>query len=273
MSFPVRASYYTELQLGIRRYLNRRRGLLSIIRAFRSIWLLGPWRKMFLRYHRKFNRNEPLPRYRDTLFDNLDVLTTVTNLENSGYSLGLQVPQAQIDEILHFSECRKLTKHRNPHLTCAAVRRITYDPQIIEVASRYLGAEPILYQTDLYWTHPPSDELKRMRAVAQKSRFHYDVGDFRSLVIFIYLTDVDEDCGPHIVIEATHHNKSAWGLLNRFLNDEAAHKTYGDRIKTITGKRGAGFFEDLTCYHKHAIGTKKRLMLTITYMLQRSPIY
>ncbi len=272
MNFLLRASYYAELRLGVRKYLNRKRGLLSIIRALRSVWLLGPWRKLFVRYHQKFSRNEPLPRYNDSLFEDLDITSTVTNLETKGYSPGLRIPDSQVSEVIRFCELHNIRKHRNAHLVCDTVSRIAHDPKIIEVVSRYLGAEPILYQTDLYWTYPPTDEIKRLRALAQKSRFHYDVGDFRSLVVFIYLTNVDEDCGPHIVIEATHHKKSAWGLLNRFLSDQTAQREYGSRIKIITGERGTGFFEDLTCYHKHAVGNKARLMLTITYMLQRTPI-
>jgi hypothetical protein len=61
-------------------------------------------------------------------------------------------------------------------------------------------------------------------------------------------------------------------LLSRILSDQTAERQFGDRIRVITGQRGTGFFEDLTCYHKHAVGKKERLMLTITYMLQRTPL-
>ncbi|MEO6726305.1 MAG: hypothetical protein ABIU20_08225 [Blastocatellia bacterium] len=273
MSFSLRVSSYARLYLSMRKYLNRKPRLLTVIRAVRSIWLLGPWQELFVRYHQRFNRNTPLPRQRDSIFNDLDVAATTAELNRNGYALGLQVPEEQINGILSFCQSHQAGNYRNPHLVCETVGQIIHDHKLIEVVSRYLGAEPILYQTSLYWSCPPTDEQRRLLLLSQKSRFHYDVGDFRSLVVFIYLTDVDKDCGPHVVIEATHQKKSVRGLLTRFLNDETAKRKYSGRIKAITGKRGTGFFEDLTCYHKHAVGTKTRLMLAINYVLQRRPPY
>ncbi len=272
MNSPPPVSSYYGFRLGIKKYLNRYKGLLQIVRAIRAIWLLGPWSAMLVKYHQRFSRNERLPRNPNSLFDELDVDSATSSLKKNGYSTGIQVPELQVEEILGYCRSSNKKKHRNPHLTCEAIRQITHDPKIIEVARRYLGTEPVLYQTDLYWTYPPSDEQRHQRMIAQKSRFHYDVGDFRSLVVFVYLTDVTADCGPHVVIEATHQKKPTWRLLSRFLNDKTAEQQYGDRIKVITGKQGTGFFEDLTCYHKHAAGSKERLVLTITYMLQRTPL-
>jgi len=272
MNSTERTRTYSHFRLGMKKYLNRNPGLLKIVRALRAIWLLGPWRAMLVKYHQRFNHNQALPRNQSSLFEELDVDATVRTLEQNGYSPGIQVPDSQIEQILSFSRSSNKKKFRNPHLTCDSIRQITHDPKIIEVASQYLGAEPVLYQTDLYWTLPPVNEEKRLGMIVQKSRFHYDVGDFRSLAVFIYLTDVTDECGPHVVIEATHRTKSAWRLLSRILSDQTAERQFGDRIRVITGQRGTGFFEDLTCYHKHAVGKKERLMLTITYMLQRTPL-
>ena len=272
MNSTARTWTYSHFRLGLKKYLNRNPGLLKFVRALRAIWVLGPWRAMLVKYHQRFNRNQPLPRNRHSLFPELDVDATVQTLERSGYSLGIQVPDSQIEQILQFCQSTNKRKLRNPHLMCDTIRQITHDPKIIEVASQYLGAEPVLYQTDLYWTLPPTDEQKHRRMVAQKSRFHYDVGDFRSLAVFVYLTDVTAECGPHVVIESTHQKKSAWNLLSRFLTDQVAEQKYGNRIKALTGQRGTGFFEDLTCYHKHSAGRAERLVLTITYMLQRTPL-
>jgi hypothetical protein len=272
MNSPTPVSAPGHFWLGIKKYLNRNQSLLSIVRAIRAIWLLGPWRKLLVRYHQRFNQNDPLPRTHKSLFHELDVDATVSLLQSNGYSPGIHLPGSQIAEILQFSKASNKRKHRNLHLSYEPVRQIAHDQKIIEVVSRYLGAEPVLYQSDLYWTYPITEEEKYQRLISKKSRFHYDVGDFRSLVVFIYLTDVTAECGPHVVIEATHQKKSARNLLSRFLTDQTAEQKYGDRIRTITGKPGTGFFEDLTCYHKHSAGKKERLMLTITYMLQRTPL-
>lgn len=261
----------TDLRLSLQKFLNQQRELMRIIRALRAIWLLGPWRNLFVKYHQRFSKNLPLPRNQQSIFGELEVASAVENLKRNGFAPGLHVPDEQVREVLRFCDQHKNNKHRNPHLICDAVNQIAHDPKIIEVASQYLGTEPILYQTSLYWSHPPSDEKKRQRMLQQKSRFHYDVGDFRSLVVFIYLTDVDEECGPHVLIEGTHQKKDPLGLITRYLSDKKAYRQYLDRIRIIKGASGTGFFEDLTCYHKHAVGNQKRLMLTITYMLHRTP--
>ena len=105
----------------------------------------------------------------------------------------------------------------------------------------------------------------------EKTFFHYDVGDFRSLVLFVYLTDVDEHCGPNIIIQGTHRKTPFRKVLTRYLSDEEAARQFAGNIRVICGKRGYGFFEDLTCYHKRSLGMQKRLMLTISYTLQRTP--
>jgi hypothetical protein len=61
-------------------------------------------------------------------------------------------------------------------------------------------------------------------------------------------------------------------ILRRTITDERAHRDYGKRIEVITGPGGTGWFEDITCYHKQAVGSKVRLMLSIIYSLHRRPL-
>lgn len=227
---------------------------------------------MLIQYHQKFSKNQPLPRNQHSLFDNLDVAAVVDGLRQEGIARGLRVPQSQVSDILNFSVRHQNASHSNPHLICEPIRQIAHDPKIIEIAREYLGVEPILYQTSLYWSLPSNNEKKQKPTAWQKAHFHYDIGDFRSVVLFIYLTDVDQESGPHVVIEGTHYKKSFRQMLTRYLNNDTANRQYAERIRVIYGASGEGFFEDLTCYHKRATGTKKRLMLTISFMLQRTPL-
>lgn len=255
---------YGSFRLSLRKRLQRHPGMLGVVRALRAIWVLGPWQKLLVRYHQKFGKNSPLPRNERSIFDELDIAAATEDLKLRGFALNLRIPPQQVNDIRRFCDLHPGNGHTNPHLTCEAVRQIAFDPKILEVASRYLGAEPILYQSSLYWSLPGVEH--------QKPRFHYDIGDYRSLVLFIYLTDVDEQSGPHLVIEGTHHRKTIRQLLTRFLSNEDAYRQYPERIRMICGTSGEGFFEDLTCYHKRAATTKKRLMLTVSYMLQRAPL-
>lgn len=66
-----------------------------------------------------------------------------------------------------------------------------------------------------------------------------------------------------------------FNILNWKMNDETAERVFGDKIKTIIGPKGTGFFEDLLNYHKHEYATQKapRLMLAFTYVIHHKPKY
>ncbi len=258
------------LQRKVRGFARRRR-LLEYLRVFSTLFWAGPWRGWAIRYFQWRNRNQPLPQTATTLFAGLAVNQTVAHLEAEGVALGLQLPEAEVEAIQAYCAIDGATEYHNHDLNCVALRNIVRDPALLAVARAYLGAEPLLYSTQLYWTHPPAIETERRRIQHRKARFHYDLGDFKALVIFFYLTDVAADCGPHVTIQGTHHHKSLRQMLSRYLTDQAAQTQYGERIKTITGPRGSGFFTDIACYHKHSYGAHDRLMMSVTYVLQRRP--
>ena len=203
-----------------------------------------------------------------SLFPNLDPAATLRLLNRDGYAGGIQIADSSVAEILAFSGSRAV--RYDSHFLCAAVRRIAHDPTLLEVVKGYIGAEPILYGSRLYWFQPPADERERQRALACHARFHYDVGDFKQLSLFFYVTDVDNDCAPHQVVRGTHLRKTPLGLVTRRLSERGAGALQ-DRVYTIVGRGGTGFLEDLTCFDKHRVGRKPRLMLTIAYVLERTP--
>lgn len=259
-----------RMLLMLHQYLKRQPHIVVLVRALRAVWWLGPWQGFFIKYHQRRNQNPALIRNQDSLFTELDAKKALDFLNQEGYAPGIQLPETQVNQIVDF--CGQHDAYANPHFHCQTVHDIAHDPKLLEVVKGFFGAEPILYSSGLYWTWPPESEEKLQQALALKSKFHYDVGDFKTLIVFVYLTDVDETSGPHCVIAGTHHRKAPMRLLSRYLNDHEAFAEFGSQIKVITGKRGTGFFEDLTCYHKHAVGSKARLMLTICYLLQRTPL-
>ncbi len=216
---------------------------------------------------KKYAPNQSLPINENTLFPGLDVNHTADNITRLGYSLGTSLPEKQVNQILDYCRDKRLKSYENPHKDCALVNNIVHDHKIIEVARRYLQVEPILYKTRIYWSFPEHNHRPLMLSPKE---FHYDVGDFKSLALFIYLTDVDADCGPHVLIERTHHKTFAQ-LLSPCLSYKTAIKKYGEQIRVITGGKGTNFFEDMTCYHQHSYGVKPRLVLTASYAFHRKP--
>lgn len=68
------------------------------------------------------------------------------------------------------------------------------DPRIIDRVAAFLGKPPVLYSVNAWWSL-----VKDEAAGAYSQFFHRDIDDDRFLVLFLYLTDVGMDGGPHQV--------------------------------------------------------------------------
>jgi hypothetical protein len=227
-----------------------------------------------------------------TVVPELDVARTVSELNRKGFAAGLVLPPAYVDEILAFCATAQFVddysteklfidpqddtmprpgrlayRCMNPHKLCAAVDKLTRDPALVEVARQYLTAEPLLRSSRIFWSYPDLSE-----GYNPLYGFHYDIDDYKFLKLFFYLCDVNEDRGPHVIIEGTHNHKDWFEKNHRRMTDQQAQARYGERIKVMLGKTGQGFFEDTFCYHKGAKPKKKRLMLEFQYAISAAAV-
>jgi len=58
--------------------------------------------------------------------------------------------------------------------------------------------------------------------------------------LFIYLTDVDQEGGPHVVIEGTHHKEILPANAHPVSEQRYAYRQYAERIRVIYGASGEG---------------------------------
>jgi hypothetical protein len=203
----------------------------------------------------------------------------VNSLNERGYANGWKIPDESVMQIVQYAKDTKFLKYWNPHRECEAIDRIARNEKLVEIARQYLGAEPILWLTQLKWSFGDQAAKERQGLLSSSNvpvqydedAFHYDTLDFKSLTIFIYLTDVDASCGPHVLIENTHKTKSVSDICQIILSDTDAQRRFGNRIKTILGKKGTMLFEETSAFHKASRCQTKRLMLSIDYVLQRPP--
>ncbi|RVU36194.1 hypothetical protein EOI86_13295 [Hwanghaeella grinnelliae] len=86
---------------------------------------------------------------------------------------------------------------RPPLLTLPHIREIATDPVVGAAVEQHLGAPPILLSIGL-WCSFAGKQAKDAQF------FHFDLDDYRFCKLFIYLTDVDEDGGPHVYLPRTH---------------------------------------------------------------------
>lgn len=147
------------------------------------------------------------------------------------------------------------------------VQKILADPSFMSIAGRYFGCTPVLGMVVLRWSLPsertPSDDLAQL--------YHWDDDWVRWLKFFIYLTDVDENSGPHVYVRGSHRPGSKpRELLNRGYSripdpDIEAHYPAEDII-SVVAPRGSVLVGDTRCWHKgqHPV-SGNRLILQINF--------
>jgi hypothetical protein len=150
-------------------------------------------------------------------------------------------------------------------LDCPHLMEFVSSPSIIQLASAYLGCKPTLSCLGVQWSFPTNSP-----ALAQT--FHRDSEDWKYLRFFVYLTDVDEGCGPHVYVKGSHRDKLPLRLT--FYAPEDLSQKYGsDNFVKVFGKRGAGIAADTSGIHKGELPTRKpRLVLNFTFSILPIPM-
>jgi hypothetical protein len=272
----LRSTLASHVYYGLRNFVHKKRWLLRGSQIVRGCWMYGPFRQHLIRYYQQRKANRPLVIDKRDLFPQLEIHPVVSKLIENGYAEGVTVPTEYLDQIVEYCENTGLKIYWNPHKECEAIDHIARNWKIVEIARQYLGIEPILWATQLKWSFGDGKQTPLGSRYVEPPEydghaFHFDRFDFKSLTLFIYLTDVDPSAGPHVVIEGTHAHKSVWELCHNILRDEAAQQKFGNRIKSILGPKGTMFFEETSSYHKASRGKTERLILSIHFVLQRRP--
>lgn len=156
----------------------------------------------------------------------------------------------------HVAHYEAETLIKTPHLLDLA-----NDPRVLSIVRQQLGCDPLISYMAAWWS------LAGQHAPEQAEFFHRDVDDWRFIKLFVYLTDVDVDCGPHIYVEGSHRKKDL--LAIRRYEDEFVAQTFGsDKIKLFTGEAGTGFLENTFGMHRGLPPTKQnRLIFQVVYSL------
>lgn len=232
----------------------------------------------------------------DSLLGEINVHDLVASIHEDGYGLGLKLPERAVGEILEYAYAAEFQNSLNPDVWstyqarvtaaveqpfirgyypnlpsgCPAIQSVVQDPALWQIATHYIGAEPVLLKTNLWWCFQTDQALYEQDGQAM---FHYDLDDFCSLKFFFYLTDVDPSGGPHVCVRGSHRHKLLTDKLLLMVGRSDQHMidTYGaDNIVTVCGPAGTGFVEDTFCFHR---GTpprhRDRLMLSIEFGLHR----
>lgn len=227
-------------------------------------------------------------------FAGLQVEAIVSSLEANGIYQGLRLPVEAVQAIRTFAfatpcyangkpqagflysqkeqaheQCLQpilIGRYFNADEHCDAIAQLIDDPILKAIAADYLQAQPAYLGSQLWWSFPNEASEKQRCQVSQA--FHYDLDGYRFIKFFFYLTDVDEQSGPHVFVPGTHNcMKLQHRLLRKRYTDKAILDAYGaDSILTLYGTAGFGFVEDTFCFHKGRVPiSRDRLILQIEF--------
>jgi len=147
------------------------------------------------------------------------------------------------------------------------VQNLIMDPELIQIAKSYLGCEPIFDFPAMWWSTSFSKEASADAA----QLYHFDMDRIKWLKLFIYLTDVGDDNGPHCYIAKTHKvNSKPQNLLDRGyvrIPDSELKEIYPESdFKELHGDAGTIFVGDTKCWHKgKPLKSGHRLVLELQY--------
>jgi Phytanoyl-CoA dioxygenase (PhyH) len=154
-------------------------------------------------------------------------------------------------------------------LDCEDVQALLADETLLSFASQYLGATPKADILSMWWhtnfhSQPDSESAQF---------YHFDMDRLKWLKIFIYLTDVGPNDGPHAFISGSHKSDGIpSGFLDRGyvrLSDEEVEKHYGkSREISFVAPKGTIILEDTRGLHKGTavqVGGNSRLLLQLQF--------
>jgi len=132
--------------------------------------------------------------------------------------------------------------------------------RLLNLAQEFLGCKPILDLVLMWWltNYDNNDSSKSAQY------FHFDMDRPRFLKVFFYLTDVDEENGPHIYAKSSNNEKPAQLYKSRRFKDAEIETHY--QVDHIKGKAGTILLVNTSGFHKGGIVTKDpRLILQLEY--------
>jgi Phytanoyl-CoA dioxygenase (PhyH) len=149
---------------------------------------------------------------------------------------------------------------RAPHLVALA-----NDPHILGIVSEFLGCKPTIGYLATWWSYHTA------KGAQQAEFFHRDVDDWKFVKLFVYLTDVGPENGPHVYVQ---HSSGSEKLtqIRRFADKEVQDAFGADNLLTMTAPAGRGFLEDTFGIHKgQPVVAGTRLIFQAVYGLSPLP--
>ncbi len=248
-----------KLQTRVRRYPT----LVQSIRTVRNLVHFGPWRRPALTLRRHLGSyRAPCERRPRAVSGPLDVHVVADALETAGYFSGPRIKAKLIREAESFWRDKGPGIYVDVHREAEPLACIAGDPEILDVAGTYFGCEPTLVECKLF--------VSRVGHVdALSSAFHFDHAGLRSLNVLVYLTAVDTDAGPHVLVAGTHRGKRWRDYLREYAPIDEIERRFPGRVHAILGPAGTLLFENAEVFHRRLVARRRRVAMIMVFSTRR----
>ena len=139
----------------------------------------------------------------------------------------------------HVSHFNNADIVRAPHLMA-----IANDPRVLALVEAWMGVKPTLAALRVWWSTPTATGEPEHAEL-----FHRDVDDLQFIKLFVYLTDVGEETGPHIFVEGSQRIDKLTRIA-RYTDEQVAEAFGEDAIRRFTGPAGTAFLENTYGMHR-----------------------
>jgi hypothetical protein len=148
---------------------------------------------------------------------------------------------------------------RAPHLLQLANR-----PDILDAAAGFLGCKPSIGYMTAWWSFPTGSGPQHAEY------FHRDLDDWRFVKLFVYLTPVAAQNGPHVYVKGSA-SSNRLVQKRRYADGEVQRHFPHDRL-TVMGSAGDAFLEDTFGMHKgQPVAHGYRLIFQVVYSMFSLP--
>ena len=147
-------------------------------------------------------------------------------------------------------------------LRARAAQALVADRSLLALSQRYLAAMPVQDLVAMWW----STAIGTAPSSPAAQLFHFDLDRLRFLKFFVYLTDVDEESGPHAYVRGSHKQLPRQLREDRRYTDEEVEASFPGQTVSIAGPTGTMFLADTRGLHKGAPLQKgHRLVFQLEY--------
>lgn len=130
---------------------------------------------------------------------------------------------------------------------CETALELAFDDSVHGLAGEYMDCEPLLDLAIMWWTAPGAEALRN--AAAQM--YHFDLDRLRFVKLFVYLTDVTAETGPHCFVRGSHRKLAPAINRDGRYSDEEVEAAFGrDAMVELCGPKGTILLVDTRGFHK-----------------------